>query len=418
MRCLLAALTSLALLTGPRSSLAQEAAVWPGFLGPARNGLSSETGLNLDWQKKPPRVLWRVPLGQGFSSCAIVGDRLYTTAERQGRQLALCLSTSDGKTIWTRDLAGSYRDFQGQGYGPRATPTYENGRLYCLLPMGQLFCLQAADGSILWQTDGLKATGAEDRSREKYYWGLSGSPLLEGNLAIIHLGGTRNNSVAAFHKDSGKLAWTTGDDPPGYGSPIAITVDGQRMVVVTTAASLLGIEPTQGKVLWRYEFGNEWNCTCATPQWTGDRLIISAAYETGAAAIQPVRQNNGWEVRELWRHKNFQTQFGTAMLHEGHLYGTHGTFSGFTLRCLEVQTGQVKWQERFGKSSLVQAQGHLFCLEEQGTLQLVQAHPERYILKGVVPGLLGKKAWAAPALANRRLYIRDQKDLVCLDVSR
>src|SRR5262249_32285335 len=151
-----------------------------------------------------------------FSSLSIVDDRIYTMCQRGTRDIVVCLSTSDGKEVWTADIAKTYLDKQKNGPGPRSTPTYHDGKLYCLLPMGELICLSAETGKPLWTANQFKDTGSPNPGAvpEFYYWGASLSPLVEGDLVIVQPGGGKNNSVAAYHKDSGKLVWTVGNDSP------------------------------------------------------------------------------------------------------------------------------------------------------------------------------------------------------------
>jgi outer membrane protein assembly factor BamB len=339
-------------------------------------------------------------------------------AERSKKQYAVCLDADTGKELWTRELAPGYLDFQRMGPGPRATPTYHDGKLYCLFPLGHFYCLNAADGKTLWQAHALKDTGAEDRSPERFFWGLSASPLVVGDHVIIHPGGSKGNSVAAFHKDTGKLVWKVGDDPPGYGTPFLINYGGVRMVIVTTAQSILAVDPLKGTLLFRHAWGNPYNCNCATPLWVDNVLYLSSAYNTGSSALELHVDNGRVTPKTLWANKSMQNQFATSIIHDGHMYGTNGTLSGYTLRCIELKTGTVKWSERGPeKSSFVSAQGHLFCLSSSGNLRVVEFNPERLVLKGEMLGLLGGNTWAAPALVNRRLYARDDKNLVCVDLT-
>src|SRR5262249_7574490 len=157
----------------------------------------------------------------------------------------------NGKELWTHDATASYTDKQGQGSGPRSTPTYHQGKLYCLMPMGELLCLNAADGKEVWTVDIFRSSGAKNPAGAFFYWGMSGSPLVEGDKVIVQPGGNQNNSLVAYHKDSGKVLWGAGNDPPGYSSAIAITAAGRRQVVTYTGKSALAVEPDKGEVLWR-----------------------------------------------------------------------------------------------------------------------------------------------------------------------
>jgi outer membrane protein assembly factor BamB len=397
---------------------ADDAGSWAQFLGPRRDGVSRETGLNTDWQAKKPAVVWKVPLGSGYSACAVVGDRLYTMTQRGKRDVAVCLDAANGKELWAFDAAPSYTDTQRQGAGPRATPTYDRGRLYCLLPMGELFCLSAKDGTKLWATNIFDATGAKNRAGDFYYWGMAGSPLIEGDLAIVQPGGTKNNSLAAFDMANGKLAWAAGDDPPGYSSPIAIKAAGRRMVISFTGQAVLAVDPAKGTVLWRYVLGNKFDCNCATPLWTGELLFVSSAYRTGCAAMQITGDGDKVGVKEKWRNQNLLNQFPTSVILKDHIYGCHGDLGAVFFRCIELATGQVKWEDRRpGKCSLLAYENHIVCVNERGTVRLIEANPEKYVPKGELE-VLTYKTWAAPALLKGRLYLRDEKHIACLDLTK
>jgi outer membrane protein assembly factor BamB len=391
-------------------------AEWSQFLGPQRNGVSAEKGINLDWKKNPPKELWRKPLGSGYSSMSFAGDKVFTQTQRGQRQFVVCFDAEKGTELWATDICPSYVDVQGQGPGPRGTPTFADGKLYCLFPNGELVCVDADKGKLLWQKDIFKESGARNPAGETYYWGMSGSPLVEGNLVIVQPGGNKNNSLVAFDKTNGKLVWGVGSDPAGYGSPIVITVAGQRMIVGITGQGVLGADPA-GKLLWRYEFGNKYDCNCATPVWHNGLLFLSAAYATGAAAIEIVKEGDKFVAKEKWRNKSMENQFATSIVLDGHAYGTHGTFGGYNLRCVELKTGEIKWMNRAtGKSSFIAVEGHLIAWTEDGTLRLVQVNPKEATVKGELSGLLKPRTWAPPALHNGRLYLRDGTSLLCLDL--
>jgi outer membrane protein assembly factor BamB len=387
---------------------------WHQFLGPRRDGICRQSGLNLDWQKKPPAVLWKVPLGEGYSSMSLAGDRLFTMHKRGQRDFVVCLDAQTGKEVWAFDAAPSYLDKQEICAGPRSTPTWHQGRLYCLMAKGELYCLAAADGKLVWKTNVFSATGAPERSDDVYYWGMSGSPLVEGELVIVQPGGDRDNSVAAFHRDTGKLVWTAGGDSPAYASAIAIEAHQQRLIVCATGESILGLN-ARGQVLWRYAFGN--SCTCATPLWVEETLFVSAAYGVGSAALKLDFDGQRWTVREKWTSKQLQNQFATSIIWKGAIYGCHGDRGAAQLRCIDFHTGKEKWSDRQpGKCSLIACEGQLICLSENGVLRLVAADPAGYRVQAQLAGILTDTAWPPPALHRGRLYLRDDKHLFCLDL--
>jgi outer membrane protein assembly factor BamB len=341
-------------------------------------------------------------------------------AQRGPRDYVLCLDAATGREVWALDAAPGFIDRQQkQGPGPRPTPTHDRGCLYCQMSDGDLLCVRATDGKELWRTNIFRAAGTRERNGDKYYWGFSASPLVEGDLVITQPGGADNASVIALDRATGHTVWRSGTDPSGYASPIAVTIDGQRQLVVPTGQSILGLDPAKGTILWRYEFGNRFNATCATPVWTKELLFVSAAYGTGCAALEIGRDGAKWSVREKWRHKNLQNIFGTSIVLDGYVYGHHGDVAAITLRGLDLKTGEVKWTKRQpGRSTLLAVQGHLICLDEQGGLHLFEPGPDGPKVKGKIPDVLEFKSWAVPALAGGRLYLRDQKHLVCLDLRK
>ena len=293
---------------------AEKADDWPQLLGPRRDGISTETGLNLDWKANPPRTVWKKSPGSGFSSVAVVGDRLVTQAQRKDRQWIVCLSAKDGEELWAYDAAPGYIDRQHAGAGPRSTPTVAGDRAYCLFPRGELVCVTLDKGEEVWKTNIFDVAKAKDHFQDFYYWGLSQSPLVEGGLVIVQPGGDKDGSVVALDKDNGKVVWGVGSDPAGYGSPIAIDVGKKRMVVCPTGQSILGIDPVKGELLWRYAFGNFANATCATPVWSGELLFVSAAYGVGCAALEITPDGDKWTVHEKWSNKDLQTLMATGIV--------------------------------------------------------------------------------------------------------
>jgi outer membrane protein assembly factor BamB len=379
--------------------------------------------LNLDWKAKPPTTLWKIPIGSGFSSVSIVADRVYTQAQRDVSDGVVCLDAKDGKELWFFAAAPTYLDKQKWGYGPRSTPTYHQGKLYCLFPRGKFVCL-TTDGKLVWQAEIFKDTGAKIPSEESLFWGVSMSPLVEGDLVIVQPGGTNDNSVAAFNKDTGKLVWTAGSDAIGYGSPIGITVAGTRQIVVPAGDAILGIAPASGKVLWRYVFGNQYKATCASPVWSDNKLFVSASH-IGSAVVEIVAPDkesikNDWTVREKWKNqKTMRNMMATSMVLNGNIYGCSGDLSAFVLRCLDLSTGEIQWEHRLeDRCSLLGLDGHLLCISEPGDLLLVEAQPRAFAINGELPKLLASRTWAAPALADGKLYLRDDHHLLCLDLQK
>ncbi|MBL8826177.1 MAG: PQQ-like beta-propeller repeat protein [Planctomycetaceae bacterium] len=390
---------------------------WPAYLGPDRNGVSRETNLSTDWRAQPPKLVYRVPLGAGFSSLCVVGDRVFTQTARGDRELVVAHEAATGREVWSRPICAVFTDTQGQGPGPRATPTYADGQLFCLFPGGDLACVNAADGQLLWGVNILTLVRAEDRAQETFFWGLSQSPLVVGDRVIVCPGGSRNNSVIGLDRKTGQLAWAGGSDPPGYGSPIEIKHSGETQVIAVGGQSLMAFEPASGKPLWRAPVGNKYNCNCATPVFVDERIFYSAAYGTGATLIELTHKDDKWTPKPRWTNLQLQNQMSTSIVLDGHIYGCNGDLGATNLRCLDLLKGTVKWIERApGKCTLIAAAGHLIALSEDGTLRLIEANPNKYVEKGKLDRALAATAWTPPALSRGKLYLRDRAELFCVDI--
>jgi outer membrane protein assembly factor BamB len=384
------------------------AADWPGWLGPERNGASSETGLLTTWPTSGPKVLWQAKGGDGYSSIAVAEGRAVTLVQRAGQELVVAFDAANGKELWATPLAPAYKNDYGSG--PRSTPTLEAGLVYVQSVTGPLVCLSAKDGSIVWKKDLLKEFGAKNIS-----WGLSASPLIEGEL-VLAIPGAKGAGVAAFNKKTGALVWKLGDDKAAYASPIAVTIGKQRQILFFTAAGLLAASP-EGKELWRVPWKTEFDCNICTPLLVGDKLFISSGEEVGSALLHLQPQGEPIALWRLEATKSPMTNYwANSVVSDGHLYGLHGEFSKrIDLRCVELATGKVKWsQNGFGKAAVLLADGHLFITTKKGDLVLARATPEKYDERARVT-LLGENRTMA-TLANRRLYLRDREKVLCLDV--
>jgi outer membrane protein assembly factor BamB len=353
------------------------------------------------WPAGGPRVLWKVPVGEGYSQVVSVKGRLYTLTQQGEDQVALAFDGATGKRLWRTRIDREYND--GQGDGPRSTPTVDGALVYVLSAHGRLAALRTADGQVAWQHD-LRAEYGADPPQ----WGVSTSPLVEGNLLIVNVGGSGNKSIVAFDKATGKPVWTSQGDDAGYSAPIAITVRGVRQVIVFTAGAVVSLSPKDGKLLWRSPWRTDYDVNAATPIFfPPDKLFVSSGYDTGATLFQ-VR---GTSAVEVWKSRGMKNQFSSSVLHNGTLYG----FDNATLKAIDAATGNERWKQRgFGHGSLILAGGHLVVLSERGKLALVQATPAEYRELGSAQVLEGK-CWTAPSLADGKLYVRNEEQLVALD---
>jgi outer membrane protein assembly factor BamB len=394
--------------------LAAGAADWPQFLGPERNGVSAETGLRQTWPSQGPPVLWEKKVGAGLSGPVVAGARLILFHRLADREVVACLDAASGAEHWQFPYPTAYTDDLGVPHdeGPRATPVMADGRVYTLGAEGRLHCLDVETGKKIWGRD-----VNTDYAVPKAYFGVGTSPLLEGNLLLVNVGG-RGAGIVAFDKDTGKEVWKATSHAASYSSPVAATIDGVRSVLFFTREGLVGLDPATGTIRfskrWRARFDASVNA--AVPLVIGDQVFLSASYNTGAVLLR-VRPNG---LDEVWKSDAvLSNHYNTSVHHEGFLYGLDGRQEqGVRLRCVELKTGTVRWsQEGFGCSSLILVEGNLVCLTEDGDLVLVEATPAAYREKARAT-VLTKPCRAHLALADGRLYGRDGKRLVCWNLKK
>lgn len=389
---------------------------WPQILGPHRNGLSSETNLIDEWPATGPREVWRVRGGVGMSGLAISRGRLITLVQKEGRQFAVALEAATGKSVWERDLAPQYKNSMGDG--PRATPSISGDQVFVFTGESILSALNFADGKVLWTHHVLK-----EQSGKEADYGMACSPLVVDGQVIVTVGAP-TATVVAYDTRTGKQAWTAGEDVAGYSSPALLKVGGREQIVVYTGGSVLGLAPKSGTVLWRYPYETNYECNIAIPLAIDGHVFISSGENHGSALLKLKPEGDGFAVEEVWTSHGpksvLRNEWQTSILLDGFLYGMDnvGGAGPIThLACINAATGERAWQElRFGKGNLIGADGKLFISTMKGELVLVKATPKAYQEIGRGPVLGSTRQ--APALAGGRLYLRDDKEIVCLDVRK
>ena len=389
---------------------------WPQFLGPQRNGLSSETGLLDRWPDDGPQELWRVPGGVGMSGLAISRGRVLTLVQREGKQWLIALDAKTGDSIWQTPLAPEYRNAMGNG--PRGTPAISGDQVFVFTGEGILSAHGFADGKQLWSHHVVKELSGKEAE-----YGMACSPLVVGEQVIVTAGAAKGTLVA-FDTQSGKQLWTAGKDPAGYSSPALLNVGGRQQIVAFTGSSALGVDPAKGTLLWRYPFKTNFECNITTPLEIKEDVFLSAGEDHGSVLLGLKPKADSFEISEVWssfgNKSVLRNEWQTSMLLDGYLYGLDnaGGAGPIThLTCIAAATGERKWQQaRFGKGNLIAADGKLFLTTMKGELVLVRATPERYdeLSRATVLGSTRQ----APALSNGRLFLRDDKEIVCLNVRK
>ncbi|MDA1050390.1 MAG: PQQ-binding-like beta-propeller repeat protein [Planctomycetota bacterium] len=389
---------------------------WPQHLGSSRNGISAEKGLLDAWPAGGPKEVWRVKGGVGMSGLAISGGRLLTLVQREGQQSVVAHAAATGAVIWRIAVAPAYENQMGDG--PRATPTVAGNTVFAFTGEGVLVALNAPDGRILWSHNTVKELDGQPAE-----YGMACSPLVVGTQVIVTVGAS-DATVVAYDTVSGKLAWTAGNETTGYSSPALLTVGGREQIVVHAGSAVLGLEPKTGTVLWRYPYVTDYSCNIATPIAVDGKVFVSSGENHGCVLLDLKPSGNLFAVSEVWSSHGPQSvlrnEWQTSILLDGYLYGMDnvGGAGPIThLTCVDAATGERRWQEsRFGKGNLIAADGKLFMSTLKGELIVARASPNGYdeIGRSTVIGSTRQ----APALANGLLYLRDNDDIVCLDVRK
>ena len=380
---------------------------WHQWRGPNRDGVSLETDLLKSWSDAGPKELWRIPLGEGFSGVSISDGRAYTMYAKGEDEIVVCLDAKSGKELWRHLDDYLFENRQG-GNGPRSTPTVDGDKVYVLSAFGRLVALDALTGKQRWDYDFTKAFSSELPRH-----GFATSPIIEGNLLLVETGGA-GNALVAFDKQSGDIAWSSQNDVSGYSSPITETILGRRQTVFFTGDGLVSVSPKDGSVYWRYDWQTSFNVNAATPVFIApDKIFISSGYDMGAAVVQIKETDGKFTASEVWKNRVMKNHFSSSILHDGYLYGLDNAI----LKCVEANTGEEQWVARgFGKGSLIYADGHLIILGEGGNLALVKATHTEYKEVAQTQVFTGR-CWTLPTLSNGKLYLRNDQELICFDLS-
>ncbi len=382
---------------------------WPRFRGLAGDGQYSAQPLIGDWPAAGPPCLWRQPIGGGFSSFAIADGLAFTLEQRGEDEAVVGYELSSGREVWAHAWPGHFGKARRHEAGPRATPTWHQGRIYALGAEGELRVLEAATGELVWRHDILQESQATNLDH-----GLAASPLVVDDMVIVLPGGSGGKSVFAY-KLTGELLWQTGDDRQSYTTPMMVTLAGQRQLLVVSAERAMGLTPEDGALLWDFPWVTKYDINAAQPLLIGDdRFLISAEYGHGSALVRITASAQGLTVATVWENRKLRSQFNSAVLVDGHAYG----FDGSVLVCLDVATGEEKWRgARYGHGQLLYAGGYLIVLSEKGQLAQVRALPESFTEVVSFAALKGK-TWNLPAIGNGILLVRNASEVAAFDLRR
>jgi outer membrane protein assembly factor BamB len=393
------------------SLLKASAADWPLWRGSNRDDLSKEKDLLKSWSEGGPTRVWLYTnAGNGYSGPAIVGNTLYTMGIRDGAEIVLALNAGTGKELWTAPIGDILENNWGDG--PRSTPTVDGGHVFAMSGKGNLACLNAADGKVLWQKTMASLGGRIPN------WGYTESVLVDGDRVVCTPGGSKG-AVAALNRKTGEVLWQSADFTDGaqYASIISAKINGTDTYVQLTMQSIAGLAAKDGKVLWREEFPGK-TAVIPTPIVRDNIVYVTAGYGVGCKQIKIKPDNT---VETVFENKVIRNHHGGVILVGDHVYG-HAE-PGWT--CQDFKTGAEVWNHRgFGKGAIGYADGMLYCLEEgTGKVALVEASPAGWKEQGQftldpqsqIRSRQGR-IWVHPVISNGRLYLRDQDLIYCYDV--
>jgi len=415
------------------ASAATVADDWPQWRGPKRDGVWRETGIVEKFAKPQLDLVWRAEISSGYSGPTVADGRVYVTdrvVKPAQVERVHCFDSKTGKTLWTHTYDCPY---EGVGYdaGPRASVAIHDGRAYSLGAMGHLFCFDAAKGDILWKKDLNK-----EYNIQMPQWGIAASPLIEGDLLIIQVGGTEEACLVAFDRKTGQEKWKALKDRPGYSAPIIIEQSGKRVLIFYTGDNVVGLDPQSGKVYWQYPFPpRQMVIGISTPVVSGDKLFLTNFFD-GSLMLKLDREKQG--VEKLWQRAG-ESEKNTDALHsiiatplfEGsYIYGVD---SYGELRCLDARTGDRIWESldavpkaRWATIHLVRNGEHVWMFNERGELIIAGLSPKGYreisrakLLEPTLDQLRqrGGVCWSHPAFADKHVFARNDKELVCADLT-
>ena len=381
---------------------------WTDFRGPVRDGRYDEAPIQTAWPAEGLRLLWKQPIGGGYASFVVAEGMAFTIEQRRRQEVVAAYDVETGRELWTHASDAEFIESMG-GDGPRATPTWEAGRLYALGAEGDLSCFDAKTGKLNWSKNILKDAGASNLT-----WGMAGAPLIVDDKVVVLPGGRSGKSIVAYNKLTGAQIWKSLNDMQAYVSPMLVTLAGKRQILVVTSNRVVGLGPEDGALLWESSWNTDMGINCSQPIIIdANRFFISSGYGKGAALVEITGSGDGLTARKVWENTSMKNKFNSSVLYEGNVYGLDEGI----LTCVDVKTGERKWKDgRYGYGQVILASGHLIIISDTGELALVKATPDKHTEVAKFSAIEGK-TWNYPAIAEGRLLVRNQTQMACFDLS-
>jgi outer membrane protein assembly factor BamB len=399
--------------TPPKAATAT-AFEWPQWGGPNRDFKASAQGIKENWPSGGPAQLWNRPLGEGHSAILVDGGRLYTMYSSGNREVIISLDAASGRTIWEFPYEAVTKELNlSEGNGPHSTPLIVGNLIYAVGVKGTMHALDKSNGRMVWKHDLWTEYGG--------YWddrGYSPSPVAYRNTVIVPVGGRSGQCLMAFDQQAGNVLWKNVNFTPAPASPIIINVGGHDQIVHLGTNEIYGADATNGNLLWSHPHKTSYGLNISTPVWSAadNLLFVSSAYGTGSRALQLRRNGNQTSATQVWANNRMRIHFGTAIRLGDLIYGSSGDFGPAFFTAIDARNGQVVWQDRaLARANFVHADNKFIILDEDGTLAIaslgqngLNIHARASVMKN--------RAWTVPTLAGTKLYLRDRRTIVALDL--
>ena len=419
---------ALAWFLPPQAASAQ----WPQFGGPHRNFMCETKGLAAKWAEDGPKKLWTRELGDGYATIVADGGVLYTMYRTGDDEFTVALDEKTGKTVWEHKNPSPFTKLMAEfGPGPHSTPLLVGDRLYTIGTNAVLHCFDKKTGKVLWLHDLPKEFNGDIPGR-----GYGASPIAYKSTVILAVDRKREDeedgdkaeenkeakpvegqSLMAFDQATGDVVWKAHDYPVSYASPILIRFEGEEQLVLLMEKEIIGVNPDDGTLLWHHAMKPE-GANLATPVWIApDMLFCSSAYDSGSRVLKLSKKDGKTVPEELWYSRKMRVHHANAIPVGDYVYGSSGDFGPAFFMGVNLKTGEIAWRERgFAKSTCVYADGKFILLDEDGQLGLATATPEGLTVHSKCK-LTERYSWAAPTLVGAKLYLRDRKNILALDLS-
>ncbi len=403
---------------------------WPAFRGANRDGVAIGPKIMRDWSAHPPKEIWRQPVGGGWASFSYANGFLVTIEQRRDQEVVVCYDAATGKEVWKAEWNTRFSEDLGMGGdGPRSTPTIADGDVFALGAKGRLVCLDGRDGHEKWAAETLDGN-------KNLRWAMSGSPLVVDDLVIVNPGAqtdsAKGRAVRAYNRTTGAEVWAAGNKEAGYASPELAQLGGKKQVLIFDGKGLAGHDLATGAELWRFDWATEFGVNVAQPVVVSDSTVFIASDYGGAASggclVRVVQADGKWTATQVWRTKRtvMRCKFTSPVRRKDdsgdYIYGLNDGY----LECMDLKNGKQMWKDErrgreggIGHGQILLADDLIVALtEDSGELVLVEATPKEFRELGRIKALnRGSRNWNNPAMAHGRIYIRNDQEMACYDLT-